>query len=1289
MEVGDLVSEQFKILSVAGVGGMGKVFRALDTKSNTEVALKLLTLDPSKYSRRFMREAKVMSRLQHKNIIEYLGYGQTTSGAPYIVMEWVLGEDLRQRMNRKAISLDEALAIIKGLGDALALADKQGVIHRDLKPSNLMLVDGKVDVIKLLDFGIARGSDPDLERMTKTGVSIGTPGYMAPEQSRGESKIDGRADLYALGCVVYETLVGQRPFRGEDIVSVLARGAIEEPPRVSAHRTDISQAFDDLLAEMMAFRPDQRPINGSVAAKRAAVIPSTRTKRAAPSQSSSDFGHSEKEPTGIILSKVDLRPHDLLVAECFEKTEHTVEHFDNGSSVILLHTPGKSTQELMYLCADHSLALQQRLPETSFFLRVEFADWKDPRMPRNAMNSAVVARTDLAPLPGVELDQIVARSVCERFHVIKYLNSETTRYRLGPVHQDSAASFQHQHEILGQTSDLVGREKESSWLSSIFSQSITESSLKIALLSGSAGMGKTRIREWFTDEICVSHPNARFWYARCISPSTPYKLIGALVSQASGHRKSDSRSERREKLHSLVSGAVAPERVDHICEFIGELCNTSFVADSSRSILLAARGNPAMMRNQVLGAWRELFSALAGTTPLVLIVEDLQFIDTESHQALGSVLLSSSDRPLTLLALSQLQHNSLWSELDVERHTLDELSGEESQIFAQALSTAGHALTPDLLQQAKGNPASIEELALHANQSDTTTPLSILLRCYNEVSPLSKQHKRFLCAASILGQESPLSCISYLLGETNVANHDSVLTELIQRRIITSNKDDSGARRIAFENDFTRRAVYASLNAKDKVLGHRRTADWISESWVNRSADLPLDVSLSLAYHQVQSNQSELAVANYCHAAKLELQATHILPAINIATKALRLPSQETQQFLLQSLLATAYLWAGRNDLASEYGANALESTSTSSELWSRTSADTAIALMRCGATMDMQSTLDALLASDSTVAPDGFLQSIARSLTSLCQMGRFADTGPLVKCLAPHWESDKVENVSKESQGHMAIALAHRDLGLGQPESHFLNIQRAIQLFGDTSQIEARISAHIALGCAHAKLGEWTQAESSLRDTLESSIGHRLPFATAECHLRLGQIHIATGNYDEAREQLNHALRLFSRQKNEGQEHRSRVYLSQTYQLAGLLDTAEELVRQALGGTSTMAQVRMLANAQLASILTVQGRAEEALTCARESYEILSLLKPVPEGRVLVSLSFIEALFLCEHNERAIMALKAAHGDLLGSTNYIKDPSRKLSYVEQVPENARLVSLAIKWNIDKEMVSQ
>ncbi|MBL4635987.1 MAG: serine/threonine protein kinase [Kofleriaceae bacterium] len=209
---------------------MGKVYRSLDTKTNTEVAIKVLTLDPSKYSRRFMREAKVMSRLKHKNIIEYLGYGQTEEGAPYIVMEWVQGEDLRQRMNRQAVSLDEALRIISGLGDALALADKQGIIHRDLKPSNLMLVDSKMDTIKLLDFGIARGSDPDLERMTKTGVSIGTPGYMAPEQSRGESKIDGRADIYALGCVVYETLVGQRPFRGEDIVAVLARGAIEEPP---------------------------------------------------------------------------------------------------------------------------------------------------------------------------------------------------------------------------------------------------------------------------------------------------------------------------------------------------------------------------------------------------------------------------------------------------------------------------------------------------------------------------------------------------------------------------------------------------------------------------------------------------------------------------------------------------------------------------------------------------------------------------------------------------------------------------------------------------------------------------------------------------------------------------------------------------------------------------------------------------------------------------------------------------------------------------------------------------
>jgi len=209
---GSLFANRFEIEHAAGSGGMGTVYRAVDRHSGDTVALKLLKSDRgaagSDGTDRFGQEAQILSELRHSGIVSHVAHGQTPEGLRFLAMEWLDGQDLSERLARGPLSVRESLRVLEQVADALAIAHRRGIIHRDLKPSNLFLVGRDVNRVKILDFGIARriaGS----QTMTRTGMVVGTPEYMAPEQARGNRDLTPATDLFSLGCVLYECLAGQ------------------------------------------------------------------------------------------------------------------------------------------------------------------------------------------------------------------------------------------------------------------------------------------------------------------------------------------------------------------------------------------------------------------------------------------------------------------------------------------------------------------------------------------------------------------------------------------------------------------------------------------------------------------------------------------------------------------------------------------------------------------------------------------------------------------------------------------------------------------------------------------------------------------------------------------------------------------------------------------------------------------------------------------------------------------------------------------------------------------------
>jgi eukaryotic-like serine/threonine-protein kinase len=251
------LAARYRIERELGVGGMAVVYLARDLERDRDVALKVLRLELGSLAgaERFDREIRLAARLVHPNILPLLDSG-SVAGRLWYTMPFVDGESLRARLEREGqLPLDETLRLTSEVADALAHAHAQGILHRDIKPENILLAAGHALVA---DFGIARALGDAGERLTGTGIMLGTPAYMSPEQSSGEQQLDARSDLYALASVTYEMLAGERPFTGPSAQAVIGKRLSQPPPSVRVIRPSVPDHIDAALRRALAPIPVDR-----------------------------------------------------------------------------------------------------------------------------------------------------------------------------------------------------------------------------------------------------------------------------------------------------------------------------------------------------------------------------------------------------------------------------------------------------------------------------------------------------------------------------------------------------------------------------------------------------------------------------------------------------------------------------------------------------------------------------------------------------------------------------------------------------------------------------------------------------------------------------------------------------------------------------------------------------------------------------------------------------------------------------------------------------------------------
>ena len=263
-EVVGRVIDSYQILSLLGEGGFAKVYKARHVDYDDLFALKMLRPDvlDRGIGDRVEREMTIGRDLIHPNLVRTFGFG-TFRESPYLVLEFVSGQTLDDKLSTERLPIPSVLAILKALAHGLEYAHQKGVIHRDLKPANIFLTaEGGV---KILDFGVAKILDTQ-QRLTLTGQALGTPYYMSPEQARGQAGVG--SDIYALGVIAFEMLTGLLPFDGESAIEVLTAHTFADAPAVRKFNPEVSESFEELLLTMMAKLPQQRPESMSVVLER-------------------------------------------------------------------------------------------------------------------------------------------------------------------------------------------------------------------------------------------------------------------------------------------------------------------------------------------------------------------------------------------------------------------------------------------------------------------------------------------------------------------------------------------------------------------------------------------------------------------------------------------------------------------------------------------------------------------------------------------------------------------------------------------------------------------------------------------------------------------------------------------------------------------------------------------------------------------------------------------------------------------------------------------------------------
>ncbi len=980
MHAGELIAERYRIERLSGAGGMGSVYEAVDTQRDMRVAVKLVERATDQmYLKRFLREARALAELsavlKHPNIVDYVAHGITFHGQPYLVMEWLEGMELKQRILDAPLGESETIQIGLQVCSALQTAHDHGIIHRDIKPANLFLVDGDLARLKVLDFGLVR-MEMAKSMVTQPGRMLGTPGFIAPEQARGDEKIDTSVDLYSLGAVLFTCLAQRPPFVGRHAMAILAKLQLEEAPQVRSLCERVSPGLDDLISSLLDKDPMRRPASAAVVAdalrdlSRGISPDPSIVNRAVPAQS--------KRYSSILL--VGLSPPGQS-GETWSDLASLADQYQAdirplaADIAVASFSADRAPTAAAARAARFALSLHGRTASTPLVLATGCSPTGESRLIGEVIDHAV----ELLPSSNATMpDALRSRAADEGANIVVDEVSDcllTDRFQLrdlpgrGRVLVGESRESNHTRSPFDRRIRCVGRNRELTALRAAFDASIAGPEPRAVLVTGPPGAGKSRLAREFVyrleaefaqsglepglaglentlrdaaqrdtvsgdgstwqiqprSEYAHKTEPIQIWSARVDAAyaQAPLGPIVEITRRAVGVTLNTPLPQRQLQLMNHLSALIDGDDVERVTVFLGELIGTPFSAQE-HPMLEEARADAESMHRQLQQAWLDWLDARSKRVPIVCILDDLHWSDGGTAGFIAAALCTSSQRSLTVVALAQPGVTDIfpdpWATGDCEHLALEPLSTRASAALAGQLTA--NDLDPRTLrlivENGRGNPLRLEELVCHveaggAADASATLPEMLRLRLLS----LPHDECRILSIASVMGT------VFWLNGLAGLAARpiDEVLglvQRLVERDLLTLQQEPrfAGDIEYGFRHPLVCEVAYALLTKVERARAHQAAARWLIEMGETDAS--------TIARHFARAGLSGAARPYFRRSAERALVAGDLAAAVEWAERGIACGAQGETLVALWRLQAEAYERSGAHEAAAEARRNAL-----------------------------------------------------------------------------------------------------------------------------------------------------------------------------------------------------------------------------------------------------------------------------------------------------------------------------------------------------------------------------
>ncbi|MRG96240.1 serine/threonine-protein kinase [Polyangium spumosum] len=1302
---GSLVAGRFLLERTAGRGGMGEVFRARDVQIGRDVALKLLHEDTisRELSERFDREARLLSQLGHPGIVSYLAHGAAEDGRPYLALEWLAGQDLGQRLAEGPLDPSDCVTLLRKVADALAAAHARGILHRDIKPSNLFLRDGRVEGVTLLDFGIARSS-LSTTALTRPGALLGTPGYMAPEQARGEDEIGPSADVFALGCVAFQCLTGQPPFFASSALVILAKVLFEEAPSVAALRPGTPPGLAALVARMLEKDPSRRPADAAALRDELARLAddTSEASEGAPLSASMALSGDALQLLSVVVALSGAEPssgeEDTLSARAAWLSHREalrarllrlggrVEWLASGALVVVV-TPAQSAVDQATQAALCALAVQESWPEAHVALTTGRGVLKEKTLVGEAIERAflivaprvgAIAPEDPEPEPrpateaGVFLDDLSAKLLEPRFGI--------TRTADGPILRGQRPSGADESRLLlGRPTPCVGRERELAVLFAAIDGAFEHAEPAGALVVAPPGAGKSRLRHEFLRRLRARRGpiEVLLGSGAPLSAGSPYALICEALRRLCEVDPGDPPARREEKIRARVARHVAPEDQRRVGEFLATMCGV--VTEAPSALLRAAFRDPKIMHEQIQRAFLDLLAAECAEKPVLLVLEDLHWGDPATVKLVDAALVERRELPFFVLALARPEVTEVFPKLWSGRIVhLIRLAGLRPRA-AEELVTA--VLGPDvpaasvtrIVEQSAGNVLFLEELIRAASEGKAEgQPETVLAMLQARLSCLDLSSRRVLSAASIFGQTFWRGGLVALLGR----QHDTITTderlfELVQAEILERRARSRfpGETEYGFRHVLLRDAAHGLLTDADRGLGHR-----LACSYLEQVGEMD---PMVLAEHARAGGDLDRAAVHYLSAARQSYQQDDFDSMRIRAERGLACDPRGELRGKLLALEFEACMWRLDWHRGVQIGKEALALLPEGSVAWS----DAVSSFLIIAVNMSMRDEVDALvrILEDLEPAPDAVAPCLLLLGSANIALGMTGSGAPAARLLSRlEALAPRLPEGELLARGHMCLARACFAYFITGDLGAVLELCReGMVVYAAACSSRWGGMSLCLLVAALAALGDEDTAARRLREGLETALRRNDEFLLSTTRFYRMLVLAERCAPEDWAEIEDLARFLIDQRAMEDTIGVAYGALARVFLAAGRFVEAREAAEQAIEILQYVRGWRPAIERTLILALLGEGRPDEARQVAEEVVRWMETQGGCAGyAEMPLRLAIIEARVATGDMPAAREALAEAHRRLEWRLERIEDPTLRALH-HDLPEHVRLRDLA------------